>query len=747
MLFSLLSLLLFTSLSFSQSLTGVKICIDPGHGGHESDDRYMAATGFWESESNLEKAFYLKDILEGLGATVILTRYGNDDDEDDPSLSERVAVANENNVDYFNSIHSNGYNGTHNSTLMLYRGYDNDPWFDDAKVMGEIMAIELYNAHRTSHWSNRGDWSFRPEWGTSGYGVLRGTDMPATISEGSHHDYLPESWRLMNSDYRKHEAWAIARSFLNYFKNEEFSFGEIAGIARDIEKNVDYYYLPESSDAGLPINNFKVTLQPGNLVYQGDQNNNGFFLFDKILPGSYTLYFEAEGYLKDSLKVSVTKNQTIFADIHLDPKAPGTPDNISVCWYGPGALKIDVEPTKRTTGYAVLISRDGINFTDSVMSSSAEIILNGLDNDSLYYFRVRSVNDSAMSPPNRHLLAAVPSINPSKVLIVNGFDRSTNTRGDYIREYTDPVMNSGYSFSYALNEAIESNRLSLSDYETVIWILGDESYHDTTLSLNEQRAIMSFLDNGGNLFITGSEIGYDLAENGGIPDNYFYRHYLKSKYLEDAPGGLPATYYKMEAIPYGLFDRIGVISYDDGSHGTIDVDYPDVMEGASGGVDVLAYQTGGDDIKSAGIAFEGIFPEGNKAGRLVHLSVPFETIYSPETRRAVMTRVMEFFEGRLAPLQIINEEKRIVNNFQLYQNYPNPFNPVTKIKFEISKTNMTTLIIYDAIGRKVEMLVNNRMDPGQYSIEFNGVKLASGMYYYVLKSGNHSMRRKMMLVK
>jgi len=743
---SLLSFLLFLSLN-AQTLTGIKICIDPGHGGHESDDRYMPATGFWESESNLEKAFYLKEILEELGATVILTREGNDGDTDDLSLSERVAVANESNAHYFNSIHSNGYNGTHNSTLMLYRGYDNDPWFDNAKVMGEIMAIELYNAHRTSHNSNRGDWSFRPEWGTSGYGVLRGTIMPATISEGSHHDYLPESWRLTNSDYRKHEAWAIARSFLTYFKDEEFAFGEIAGIVRDVEKYVDYYYLPTSDDAKLPLNNFMVRLMPGNIVCQGDQLHNGFFLFDKVSPGKYTLFYEAEGYLKDSLDITVTKNKTTFADMYLDPKAPGTPENINITWNGPGSLRFDIEPTKRTTGYYVMISPDGIIFSDSVMSVSSEIIINDLDNDSLYYFRVRSINDSASSGLNRHLLAAVPSINPSKVLIVNGFDRSTNIRGDYIREYTDPIIHSGYSFSYALNESIETGRIPLSDYETVVWILGDESFHDTTLTLNEQRAIMSFLDNGGNLFISGSEIGYDLAENGGIPDAYFYRHYLKSRYLEDAPGGSPGTYYSANAIQYGLFEGIGMIDFDDGSQGSFDVDYPDVMEGASGGINVLSYQTGTETLKSAGIAYEGVFPEGNSSGRLVHLAIPFETIYSPESRREIMTRILDFFEGHLAPLNIEKNDPEVIVDFILYQNYPNPFNPITMINYQLPKNNYAELTIYNLLGQKVATIVSEHQQAGPHQVLWDASGFSSGIYFYLLKSGDYSKQKRMMLVR
>jgi len=115
---------------FSQDLSGIKICLDPGHSGHESDDRGMP-TGFWESESNLTKAKRLKEMLTDIGATVILTREGNGDYyPDDLSLSERARIANSNNVDFMNSIHSNGWNGERNYTLVLFRGYDNKPVYD-----------------------------------------------------------------------------------------------------------------------------------------------------------------------------------------------------------------------------------------------------------------------------------------------------------------------------------------------------------------------------------------------------------------------------------------------------------------------------------------------------------------------------------------------------------------------------------------------------------------------------------------
>ena len=259
---SILVLLVLASMLFSQDLTGVRICLDPGHGGHEGDDRFIEATGFWESESNLTKGLELRTILLDLGADVAITRTGNNDTSDDPSLSERVGMANSFNADYFNSIHSNGFNGTANYSMVIYNGYTNSPTFPLARTMAQIMAPDIHAVDYTTHSTAIGDLTLNPGW-THGYGVLYPANMPATISEGSFHDYIPESWRLMNLDYRKHEARTIARSFLEYFGEPGFTVGSIAGVVRDSEEQVAYYAMNSLGDQWLPVNNIQVNVEPG----------------------------------------------------------------------------------------------------------------------------------------------------------------------------------------------------------------------------------------------------------------------------------------------------------------------------------------------------------------------------------------------------------------------------------------------------------------------------------------------------
>jgi uncharacterized protein (DUF362 family) len=89
----------------------------------------------------------------------------------------------------------------------------------------------------------------------------------------------------------------------------------------------------------------------------------------------------------------------------------------------------------------------------------------------------------------------------------------------------------------------------------------------------------------------------------------------------------------------------------------------------------------------------------------------------------------------------------IPGKFQLDQNYPNPFNALTQIQFKLSENSLTTLNIYDAKGRKVSTLVNEKMFPGEYSIPFNGENLASGAYFYQLEARHQMSMKKMTLVK
>jgi N-acetylmuramoyl-L-alanine amidase len=330
--------------SFGQNLEGVKIYVNPGHGGFDSNDRNVPVppfaqgdtAGFWESKSNLVKGLHLRSLLESAGAEVIMSRTQNRTEDDRP-LSAIAEEANANQVDFMISIHSNAFNGVTNYVLQLFHGWDNDPILPQSMDVANLFWENLIS-NETSHWTNssrlvRGDKSFAPpDW--NGYGVLRPLTVPGLISEGSFHDYTPETYRLLNREYKHLEAWHFYRAFLEYYEGGGDPNGKIAGFVKDSFRKVTDYYAPANTkDQWLPVNGAKIKLQPGNLEYAVDSLNNGFFLFDNLEPGVYQLEIEAEKYITQSFdSVVVDSNTVTYQLVYLEQDRS---DSMMVLDYAP----------------------------------------------------------------------------------------------------------------------------------------------------------------------------------------------------------------------------------------------------------------------------------------------------------------------------------------------------------------------------------------------------------------------------
>jgi hypothetical protein len=136
---------------------------------------------------------------------------------------------------------------------------------------------------------------------------------------------------------------------------------------------------------------------------------------------------------------------------------------------------------------------------------------------------------------------------------------------------------------------------------------------------------------------------------------------------------------------------------------------------------------------SAAVTLTEVTPEGNI---MYELSLPL--IYT--SYRA--------FRYEWSPLVGVEPIKNsLPAEFKLYQNYPNPFNSISKIKYQILKSENVRISIFDIKGAKVRELVNKKQDAGTYEIFFDGSTLASGVYYYKFQSEDFSDTKKMLLIK
>lgn len=111
-------------------------------------------------------------------------------------------------------------------------------------------------------------------------------------------------------------------------------------------------------------------------------------------------------------------------------------------------------------------------------------------------------------------------------------------------------------------------------------------------------------------------------------------------------------------------------------------------------------------------------------------------------------------DGSIDYSDIVEVEVGFPSKYELLQNYPNPFNPITIIKYSIPAPlkisigeTLVQLKIFDTQGSEIATLVNKEQPAGNYSIEFNGSTLPSGVYFYQLKSGEFVQMKKMVLMK
>jgi len=88
----------------------------------------------------------------------------------------------------------------------------------------------------------------------------------------------------------------------------------------------------------------------------------------------------------------------------------------------------------------------------------------------------------------------------------------------------------------------------------------------------------------------------------------------------------------------------------------------------------------------------------------------------------------------------------IPKEFFVNQNYPNPFNPTTKIKFGLPKSDFVNAKIYDILGKEIQVLANEKLDAGEYEIDWNAESLPSGVYFIrIQSSGNVKILRTVLL--
>ncbi len=105
------------------------------------------------------------------------------------------------------------------------------------------------------------------------------------------------------------------------------------------------------------------------------------------------------------------------------------------------------------------------------------------------------------------------------------------------------------------------------------------------------------------------------------------------------------------------------------------------------------------------------------------------------------------YNGMFEYSNAIEVEVRNLDDYSLEQNYPNPFNPITKIGYVLSERTNVKIIVTNAIGEQIAVLVNHTQEQGYHQLDFDAANLTSGIYFYSLQTEKFTDTKKMILLR
>ena len=430
--------------------------------------------------------------------------------------------------------------------------------------------------------------------------------------------------------------------------------------------------------------------------------------------------------------------------LNLDSLPPNRPTHFAALAIENYNIRIKFHQVENATEYQLFISPDGATFIEDTTFFNTNMIDIQPPGNNPVYLKLRAVNNIGVSDFTEVLGVTVSAQKP-RILIVNGFDRVSGTGNtfDFIRQHGQALFANDQTFSSASNEAILSRDVSLLDFDLVDWILGEEGVATESFSLDEQSLVKEYLEDGKSLFVSGSEIGYDLFAKGSQQDVLFFQNYLRAEYIVDG-----VKSYRFNGSISSFFFSIPSMSFDNGLYGGYDVDYPDGIKPFGGSQLGLVY--GGVDYNNnggAGIYYQGTFGQSLKIGKLVFFAFPFEMIIEETNRELLMRETLKFFDfSTKLPI----EDSKIPDKYLLLKSYPNPvyLSESSIFKLSVQTNNFThpvRITLYNSLGQHVKTIYSGKFFQSQTEIFVNIAYLNSGIYF-IRAFGNKIVQKKRIVI-
>ncbi len=385
--------------------------------------------------------------------------------------------------------------------------------------------------------------------------------------------------------------------------------------------------------------------------------------------------------------------------------APSAPSSAAAIQKDATTITLKFKAGNHATSYLVYQSIDNQNWTMIKESVSIPIDITGLTQGEVYYFKISSKNSEGESTGKTDVVAAMPSLHKSDILIVDGLTRRNY---DAITQYDKPLTQLGRTFSNASANAIINDVVDMKDFKFVIWMFLDESTADDTFNKDEQTKVKEFIDANGVFIVSGSEIGWDLGNDSkaDTEDKAFYNNYLKATYIEDAPANTSSTYYTAKDNNNKKY------TFDNGTNGIVDISWPDEISPNGGSTASFTY----DGYSGSGVA--GVSYQ-NGTGGVEYLAFPIEAVYNDTDRKDLIDYLLSKYISLLAV-----DDSFIKTNINIY---PNPTHGILNIS-NPNHIKLNKIEVYNIYGQRLKIVKT------QNNIDITNFK--SGVYLMKVEDEN-----------
>jgi M6 family metalloprotease-like protein len=484
--------------------------------------------------------------------------------------------------------------------------------------------------------------------------------------------------------------------------------------------------------------------------YPGTSNNRHFDGYTKPNSMDYSLLQSYVGVR------NITNSDTVmFADLDVGTRpfimvrslkefetgSSNSNGRIDAGETGTLAVKLEnIFPSVMTNGKLKL----GSSTPDVVVDTTVkDVSLNGLDTVTVFLASAAEVQPGA-EPRKISLTVSIETpeetfhypvsmfIGYPKLVLMN----LDSVASDNIASYFENAVTDLSKHSETISMLDNTMGNAKLPYRNVLVLFsGRKTSNIITDSLGEQ--LVSFMNMGGQLFITGQNIAEDLKKR----ESPYAASILRSAWNKNIVIGRT-----LNGITTDLFGAQLPLFNVSGGNGAKNQTSPDELL-----VDTTLANPSFIWNSKTGTSYGGVWYENTSTGaKVVFWSFGFEAINDSSaganSKAQALNAVLNYLDG-VTDVPVYTFDAGTPKQYALQTNYPNPFNPVTIIAYSLPTESNVTLTVYDMIGKEVATLVNGKQTAGDYSVAFDASRLSSGVYMYRLQSGSFAQTKKMVLLK